>query len=128
MLGCCTGAICCNLLQKNLTAGTFWYVTLIIYFYFIFYITDFVAKQHLCMRFVSQARSFFLVHYSQIMQVRKEKSIYHTLNMLSIDVTKKCLVAEGWSPTFAGKQVIIYHNILISGIHFYLVKGWVWFM
>lgn len=37
--------------------------------------------------------------------VRKEKSIYHTLNMLSIDVTKKCLVAEGWSPTFAGKQV-----------------------
>ncbi|KAJ9704218.1 hypothetical protein PVL29_002676 [Vitis rotundifolia] len=37
--------------------------------------------------------------------VRKEKSIYHTLNMLSIDVTKKCLVAEGWSPTFATKQI-----------------------
>ncbi|XP_004507485.1 V-type proton ATPase subunit a2 [Cicer arietinum] len=36
---------------------------------------------------------------------RKEKSIYHTLNMLSLDVTKKCLVAEGWSPVFAIKQV-----------------------
>ncbi|KAL8195355.1 hypothetical protein R6Q57_025758 [Mikania cordata] len=37
--------------------------------------------------------------------VRKEKSIYHTLNMLSIDVTKKCLVAEGWSPIFATQQI-----------------------
>ncbi|KAL8060353.1 hypothetical protein ABFX02_02G019400 [Erythranthe guttata] len=39
------------------------------------------------------------------LMVRKEKAIYHTLNMLSIDVTKKCLVAEGWSPVFAVKQV-----------------------
>ncbi|PKA53127.1 Vacuolar proton ATPase a3 [Apostasia shenzhenica] len=37
--------------------------------------------------------------------VRREKSIYHTLNMLSLDVTKKCLVAEGWSPVFAAGQV-----------------------
>ncbi|PIN12095.1 Vacuolar H+-ATPase V0 sector, subunit a [Handroanthus impetiginosus] len=37
--------------------------------------------------------------------VRKEKAIYHTLNMLSIDVSKKCLVAEGWSPVFATKQI-----------------------
>ncbi|XP_027356468.1 V-type proton ATPase subunit a3-like isoform X2 [Abrus precatorius] len=36
--------------------------------------------------------------------VKKEKSIHHTLNMLSLDVTKKCLVAEGWSPVFASKQ------------------------
>nr|XP_010934090.1 V-type proton ATPase subunit a3 [Elaeis guineensis]XP_029123038.1 V-type proton ATPase subunit a3 [Elaeis guineensis] len=37
--------------------------------------------------------------------VRREKSIYHTLNMLSLDVTKKCVVAEGWSPVFATSQV-----------------------
>ncbi|XP_019169256.1 PREDICTED: V-type proton ATPase subunit a3-like isoform X2 [Ipomoea nil] len=37
--------------------------------------------------------------------VRREKSIYHTLNMLSIDVTKKCLVAEGWSPTSATIEI-----------------------
>ncbi|MFS7998572.1 putative V-type ATPase, V0 complex, 116kDa subunit family [Helianthus anomalus] len=36
--------------------------------------------------------------------VRREKSIYHTLNMLSVDVTKKCLVAEGWSPIYATEQ------------------------
>ncbi|KAK6939398.1 V-type ATPase, V0 complex, 116kDa subunit family [Dillenia turbinata] len=37
--------------------------------------------------------------------VKKEKAIHHTLNMLSMDVTKKCLVAEGWCPTFATKQI-----------------------
>ncbi|KAF8718894.1 hypothetical protein HU200_025209 [Digitaria exilis] len=36
---------------------------------------------------------------------KREKAIYHTLNMLSVDVTKKCLVAEGWSPVFAGVQI-----------------------
>ncbi|KAG6572057.1 V-type proton ATPase subunit a3, partial [Cucurbita argyrosperma subsp. sororia] len=36
---------------------------------------------------------------------RKEKSIYHILNMLSLDVTKQCLVAEGWGPVFATKQI-----------------------
>lgn len=37
--------------------------------------------------------------------VKKEKSIYHTLNMLSMDVTKKCLVAEGWCPVFSTKEI-----------------------
>ncbi|KAL3640936.1 V-type proton ATPase subunit a2 [Castilleja foliolosa] len=37
--------------------------------------------------------------------VKKEKSIYHTLNMLSVDVTKKCLVGEGWCPEFATYQI-----------------------
>ncbi|MBA0675648.1 hypothetical protein Goari_017183 [Gossypium aridum] len=39
------------------------------------------------------------------LKVKKEKSIHHTLNILSLDVTKKCLVAEAWSPVFATKQI-----------------------
>ncbi|CAI0435890.1 unnamed protein product [Linum tenue] len=37
--------------------------------------------------------------------VKQEKSVYHTLNMLSIDVTKKCLVAEGWCPVYAAHKI-----------------------
>ena len=32
-------------------------------------------------------------------QVKREKAIYHTLNKLSVDVTRKVLVAEAWCPT-----------------------------
>jgi len=37
--------------------------------------------------------------------VRREKAVYHTLNMLSIDVTRKCLVAEGWCPVSAKPKI-----------------------
>ncbi|KAK9005472.1 hypothetical protein V6N11_042903 [Hibiscus sabdariffa] len=60
---------------------------------------------------------FGLVHQSNLLRtishhfeqwshlVKKEISIYHTLNMLSIDVTRKCLVAEGWCPVFATNKI-----------------------
>nr|DAD26067.1 TPA_asm: hypothetical protein HUJ06_027535 [Nelumbo nucifera] len=41
--------------------------------------------------------------------VRKEKAVYDTLNMLNFDVTKKCLVGEGWCPIFSKPQI---HNVL----------------
>ncbi|KAK4274814.1 hypothetical protein QN277_017986 [Acacia crassicarpa] len=45
-------------------------------------------------------------HYETwILLVKKVKSIYHTLNMFNVDVTKKCLVAEGWCPVFATNQI-----------------------
>uniref|UniRef100_A0A1D1XUJ5 V-type proton ATPase subunit a n=1 Tax=Anthurium amnicola TaxID=1678845 RepID=A0A1D1XUJ5_9ARAE len=37
--------------------------------------------------------------------VKKEKAVYDTLNMLNFDVTKKCLVGEGWCPMFAKPQI-----------------------
>ena len=37
--------------------------------------------------------------------VRREKATYHALNMFSIDVTRKCLVAEGWCPAAAKPRV-----------------------
>lgn len=37
--------------------------------------------------------------------VKKEKSIHHILNMLSLDVTKKCVVGEGWCPVLATNEI-----------------------
>ncbi|KAI3767091.1 hypothetical protein L2E82_17176 [Cichorium intybus] len=52
---------------------------------------------------VVQAISHQYEHWNNL--VKKEKSIYYTLNMLCFDVTKKCLVAEGWCPVFATNQI-----------------------
>ncbi|KAH9758901.1 V-type proton ATPase subunit a3 [Citrus sinensis] len=56
-----------------------------------------------------------LVHRSNLLQtiadqfeqwnLLMEKVIYRTLNMLSMDVTKKCLVAESWCPVSAANQI-----------------------
>ncbi|XP_051134239.1 V-type proton ATPase subunit a1-like isoform X2 [Andrographis paniculata] len=46
---------------------------------------------------------FHLVEWMNM--VRMEKAIYDTLNMLNFDVTKKCLVGEGWCPIFAKSKI-----------------------
>ncbi|KAK4773664.1 hypothetical protein SAY87_028683 [Trapa incisa] len=40
-----------------------------------------------------------------VTMVRREKAVYDTLNMLNFDVTKKCLVGEGWCPIFATPMI-----------------------
>ena len=39
--------------------------------------------------------------------------MYDTLNMLNFDVTKKCLVGEGWCPVFARTQVLSAYLVLV---------------
>lgn len=39
------------------------------------------------------------------LQVRREKAIYHTLNKLSMDTSRKVLVAEAWCPLAAKPRV-----------------------
>lgn len=38
--------------------------------------------------------------------VKKQKAIYHTLNKLSEDVTRECLIAEAWAPSFGALRCI----------------------
>ncbi|XP_055829730.1 V-type proton ATPase subunit a1-like [Solanum dulcamara] len=40
-----------------------------------------------------------------INMVKTQKAVYDTLNMLNFDVTKKCLVGEGWCPIFAKAKI-----------------------
>ncbi|KAL5581175.1 hypothetical protein UlMin_013617 [Ulmus minor] len=47
--------------------------------------------------------SFHLAKWMNM--VRREKAVYDTLNMLNFDVTKKCLLGEGWCPIFAKTKV-----------------------
>jgi V-type H+-transporting ATPase subunit a len=39
------------------------------------------------------------------LQVRREKAVYHTLNKLSMDTSRKVLVAEAWCPLAAKPRV-----------------------
>lgn len=98
MLDCCIEAICYRLLQSGLRAGTFWCVSNVP-------VQASIQFANFVFGCIAKCIAVWLWCF-ELVKVRKEKSTYHTLNMLSLDVTKKCLVAEGWSPVFASKQVL----------------------
>ncbi|XP_068636331.1 V-type proton ATPase subunit a1-like [Aristolochia californica] len=58
------------------------------------------------LRHRNQALSSIGFHLQQwTLMVRREKAVYDKLNMLNFDVTKKCLVGEGWCPFSAKPQI-----------------------
>ncbi|CAL0321918.1 unnamed protein product [Lupinus luteus] len=69
-------------------------------------LTDLEATLDAGIRHRNKALASVGVHLAQWSNmVRREKGVYDTLNMLNFDVTKKCLVGEGWCPIFAKTQI-----------------------
>lgn len=69
-------------------------------------LTDLEATLDAGLRHRNKALSEIGIHlWKWSIRVRKEKAVYDTLNMLNFDVTKKCLVGEGWCPVFAKSQL-----------------------
>ncbi|CAJ1956020.1 unnamed protein product [Sphenostylis stenocarpa] len=69
-------------------------------------LTDLEATLEAGVRHRNKALTSVADHLAKWMNmVRREKAVYDTLNMLNFDVTKKCLVGEGWCPLFAKTQM-----------------------
>jgi vacuolar-type H+-ATPase subunit I/STV1 len=51
---------------------------------------------------VSRACAYIFFFHKQI---KREKAVYHTLNKLSVDVTRKVLVGEAWVPASSRVRV-----------------------
>ncbi|CAL5200304.1 unnamed protein product [Lathyrus oleraceus] len=69
-------------------------------------LTDLEATLDAGIRHRNKALAYIADHITKWMDlVRREKAVYDTLNMLNFDVTKKCLVGEGWCPMIAKSQM-----------------------
>eukprot|EP00894_Picocystis_sp_ML_P000264 jgi/Pico_ML_1/50781/g1929.t2 len=55
--------------------------------------------------------------------VTREAAIYHILNMFSIDVTRKCLIAEGWIPADSKRLIQVMFGDVGHGLLLTLAAG-----
>lgn len=51
--------------------------------------------------------------------VKKMKAIYYTLNLFNVDVTKKCLIGEGWIPV--GDVEVVRNALTEASVSIYLL-------
>lgn len=59
-----------------------------------------------------------------MVQIKKSKAVYHTMNMFTLDITRKCLIGQCWVPdTDLQKVEDMLARITVSYYHYCNIIG-----